>query len=113
MSHAPSHLTSHLNHAQQETRTPDASIYRLLAHAGVTINAAPADFILGYQEGQKQYWQHHRHETTIEASTLLALVRNGWGGSRASAMWQTGYITGRMSLLFGQESLRPVRNNLS
>lgn len=60
------------------------------------------DFQAGYEHGMQQYEQWHRDDLMIDEGLLLSLLRNGWGSSRYSDMWQTGYITGWLFALFAQ-----------
>ncbi len=66
----------------------------------VVITLNDPDFRQGYEEGCSTYEQWHRDDLAIDAALLLFLVRNGWGGIRYSAMWQTGYIVGWLFSLF-------------
>jgi hypothetical protein len=68
----------------------------------LTLSLVDPDFLAGYQHGMQQEEQWHRDALPIDDSLLLSLVRNGWGGSRYSEMWQTGYITGWLFALFAQ-----------
>jgi hypothetical protein len=66
----------------------------------LTLSLDDPEFLSGYEHGMQQYEQWHRDELTMDDSLLLSLVRNGWGGSRYSEMWQTGFIIGWLFALF-------------
>ncbi len=74
----------------------------------LTILTADPAFLEGYEEGQAQYAQWHSHDCDLEASTLLFLVRNGWGSDTHSAMWQAGYIVGWLFALFARATGQQV-----
>lgn len=84
--------------AQDEPGSAEASTRFSLGE--LTLHLDDPDFLAGYEYGMQQYEQWHRDELTVDDSLLLSLVRNGWGGSRSSEMWQAGSITGWLFALF-------------
>lgn len=66
------------------------------------IRGEDPDFQEGFGEGMAQYQQWHQQEECVDMSTLLFLVRNGWGNTSPTEMWQTGYIVGWLFTFFGQ-----------
>ncbi len=66
----------------------------------MTITLDDPDFRQGYQEGASQYERWHCDDQSIESAVLLFLIRNGWGDTQHSPMWQTGYIVGWLCSLF-------------
>lgn len=66
----------------------------------IVIEGDDPDFRKGYEEGCRQYEAWHAQDQVMDAGLLLALVRNGWGGSRYSDIRQTGYIVGWLRTLF-------------
>jgi hypothetical protein len=64
------------------------------------------DFQEGFVEGVAQYQHWHQHEEWVGTSTLLFLVRNGWGNNTRTEMWQTGYIVGWLFAFFYHKSTK-------
>jgi hypothetical protein len=92
---------------QISTCTPPSCEKRGTPARTITLNEQRAGIVLehpefraGYEEGHRQYERWHRHDTGITTSTLLFLVRNGWGAGTSSDLWQTGYIVGWLFALF-------------
>ena len=87
-------------HRAPLTPEPTEPAEHTLPLGQITLTLNDPDFRQGYQEGESDYEQWHSDESTVEAATLLSLVRNGWGDTSHSVMWQTGYIVGWLFHLF-------------
>ncbi len=60
------------------------------------------DFLRGYRHGYETFHTYHSKEESIDTSTLLFLLRNGWGAGH-SDVWMTGYIMGWLGAFYEQE----------
>ena len=60
------------------------------------------DFLRSYRNGYETFHTYHSKEESMDISTLLFLLRNGWDAEHSDS-WMTGYIMGWLAAFYEQE----------